>query len=77
MWFLLGGGWGFYNVFGDRPTKWPIEKTKSKHAPRQIINKDLQEGMVIKGIYMHLHTQNVYTRLCNCKCEKTLYTTTM
>jgi hypothetical protein len=39
---LTWGGWGFYDVFGDRPTKLPIEKTKSKHAPRQLINKDLQ-----------------------------------
>ncbi len=44
------GGCGFYNVFGDQPTKWPIKKTKSKHAPKQLINKDLQEGMVIKGL---------------------------
>jgi hypothetical protein len=37
--------------FGDRPTKWPIEKkSKSKHALKQLINKDLQEGMVNKGL---------------------------
>ncbi len=39
---ITWGGWGFYNVLGDRPTKWPIEKKKSKHAPRHLINRDLQ-----------------------------------
>jgi len=32
MWFLFGEG-GFYNGFGDRPSKWPIAKKISKHAP--------------------------------------------
>jgi hypothetical protein len=30
---LLLKEWGFHNVFGDRPTKWPIAKKPSKHSP--------------------------------------------
>ncbi len=50
MWFLLGEE-GFHNVFGDRPTKWPIAKNAHQQVHPQLINRDLQEGIVVKGIY--------------------------
>jgi hypothetical protein len=49
--YLKGGGGGgrFHN--GDRPTKWPITKNKThQNMHPQLINMDLQEGMVTKGI---------------------------
>jgi hypothetical protein len=44
---------GFHRVFDDRPIKWPIAK-KIKNPiqtwTQNLINMDLQEGMVIKGV---------------------------
>jgi hypothetical protein len=49
MWFLLGDG-RLHNVFSDRPTKWPIAKKEShQNMHPQLIDMDLQKGMVIKG----------------------------
>ncbi len=33
--FLVGEG-GFHNVFGDRPTKWPIAKNKNKNPSKHL-----------------------------------------
>jgi hypothetical protein len=33
LWFLFGEG-GFYNGFGDRPSKWPIAKKIFKTCTR-------------------------------------------
>jgi hypothetical protein len=50
-------GMGFQNVFGDTPTKWTISKKQKQTQQNicalgasQLINIDLQEDMVIKGI---------------------------
>ncbi len=52
---------GFHNVFGDRPTKWPIAKNAHQQEYLQLINKDLQEGIVIKGIYYIHYTPKAFT----------------
>lgn len=46
MWFLLGEG-GFHNVFYDRPTKWPLPKKNLRNMHPQLINMELQKGIVI------------------------------
>jgi len=36
----------------------------------QLINMDLQEGIIIKGIYTYTYTsQNIYTRSSKCKLK--------
>ncbi len=37
-------------VFGDTPTKWPIEKKNHQNIHPQPINMDLQKGTIIKSI---------------------------
>jgi hypothetical protein len=42
---------GFHSVFDDRPIKRPIAKQKPhQNMVPKLINMDLQEGMVIKGV---------------------------
>jgi hypothetical protein len=49
MLFLLEGG-RFYNVFDDKPAKWPIAKKIYQNIHLQLIYMTLQKGMIIKDI---------------------------
>jgi len=50
MWFLFEEG-RIYNVFEDKPAKWPIgEKKNHQNIHTQLIHMTLQEGLVIKDI---------------------------
>jgi hypothetical protein len=67
MWFLIGKGGRFHNVFGDRPTKWSIAKKKN-HQNMHPQLMDLQESMDISGTLTHPKTytympQNIYIGL--------------
>jgi hypothetical protein len=39
---------GFHDVFGDKPIKWPIAKKTHQNMHPQLINMNLQEGVVIE-----------------------------
>jgi hypothetical protein len=47
--FYLGGG-GFHNVFVIDKPNGPLQKKNHQNMHSQLINMDLQEGMVIKGM---------------------------
>ncbi len=51
------GGMGFQNVFGDRPTKWPIAK-KQKQTQQNICA--LGSSQLIKLINMNHNKYNKY-----------------
>jgi len=52
---------GFHNVYGDKPTKWPIAKNAHQQVHPQLMNKDLQEGIVVMGIYYIDYTPKTFT----------------
>jgi hypothetical protein len=39
---------GFHDLFGDKPIKWPIAKKTHQNMHPQLINMNLQEGVVIE-----------------------------